>query len=93
MSTQYTGGGPRHSGAEQPAEAFTPSAGLPSEGGLFRTWTRFWLAPIAPIGLHVVRVGAGLLFFGWAISLRREFSEPLLDPASIEVTEAENLAK
>ncbi|MCA9410748.1 MAG: sterol desaturase family protein [Candidatus Omnitrophica bacterium] len=35
----------------------------------------------------------GLLFFGWAISLRREFSEPLLDPSSIEVTEAENLAK
>jgi hypothetical protein len=32
-------------------------------------WTRFWFAPADPIGLHVLRVLAGLLFLFWLLPL------------------------
>ena len=38
----------------------------PAEGPL-RAWVRFWFAPADPIGLHAVRVLAGLLFIGWLL--------------------------
>jgi hypothetical protein len=37
---------------------------LPQSG-----WTRFWFAPVDPIGLHAIRVLAGLLFLFWLLPL------------------------
>lgn len=37
------------------------------EEGFRRAWTRFWFAPTDPIGLHVVRFLAGLLFLSWLL--------------------------
>jgi hypothetical protein len=31
-------------------------------------WSRFWFTPIAPTGLHCVRVLSGLLFLGWLLA-------------------------
>lgn len=33
--------------------------------GLVRSWVDFWFAPTDPLGFHVVRFLAGLLFFCW----------------------------
>lgn len=30
-------------------------------------WVQFWFTPIDPVGLHVLRVLAGLLFLGWLV--------------------------
>ena len=35
---------------------------------LVQSWVRFWFAPIDPIGLHVVRLLAGLLLICWLLS-------------------------
>jgi hypothetical protein len=31
-------------------------------------WSRFWFTPIAPTGLHAVRILSGLLFLAWLLS-------------------------
>jgi hypothetical protein len=36
-------------------------------GGLIQSWVRFWFTPVDPIGLHVVRVLAGLLFLSYLL--------------------------
>jgi hypothetical protein len=38
-------------------------------------WRRFWFTPIDPAGLHVVRLGAGLLFFFWLLAFAGHQSE------------------
>lgn len=37
--------------------------------GPVAAWTRFWFTPVDPIGLHAVRVAAGLLFLAWLLPL------------------------
>jgi hypothetical protein len=37
--------------------------------GLTASWTRFWFVSVDPIGLHVIRVSAGLLFLAWLLPL------------------------
>jgi hypothetical protein len=37
------------------------------EAGLFRGWAAFWLTPVNPAGLRVLRVLGGLLFLGWLL--------------------------
>lgn len=34
-----------------------------------RAWTRFWFTPVDPVGFHVVRVLAGLVFLAWLLPL------------------------
>jgi len=41
----------------------------PAGRGPIRAWGRFWLTPADPIGLHALRVLAGLLFLGWLLPL------------------------
>jgi hypothetical protein len=36
-------------------------------GGWARAWVRFWFEPTDPIGLHLIRVAAGLLFIVWLL--------------------------
>jgi hypothetical protein len=54
MNTNTTPSLPVDTGAGQP-------------GSLVRSWTDFWFTPTDPIGLHVVRVLAGLLFLAWLL--------------------------
>lgn len=49
--------------AKQSAELAPPAPGLIS------SWTRFWFTPLDPIGLHAVRVLAGLLFLLFLLPL------------------------
>lgn len=44
-----------------------PSA--PPAGGLVGSWVRFWFTPVDPVGLHAVRLLAGLLFLAWLLPL------------------------
>lgn len=44
----------------------------PEQGGLWGGWTRFWFAPVSPLGLHWVRVLSGLLFLSWLLPLAGE---------------------
>jgi hypothetical protein len=39
-----------------------------SRTSLWQTWNGFWFTPTDPIGLHVLRLLAGLLFLAWLIS-------------------------
>ncbi len=57
--------------ATPPAPRPAPPAPARAEptGGLFSSWVRFWFTPADPIGLHVVRVLAGLLFLAWLLPL------------------------
>src|SRR5206468_11106936 len=34
-----------------------------------RSWVHFWFTPVDPIGLHAVRLLAGLLFLAWLLPL------------------------
>jgi hypothetical protein len=60
------------SGAES-ARRGSPAAALgadlltPPNPGLIRSWVNFWFAPADPVGLHVIRILAGLLFIGWLL--------------------------
>ncbi len=36
-------------------------------GGFLRAWVRFWFTPVDPIGLHALRICAGLLFLAWLL--------------------------
>jgi hypothetical protein len=49
--------------------------GLDAEGGLWRSWVRFWFTPIDPTGLHVIRVLAGLLFLSWLLGFAGHVNE------------------
>jgi hypothetical protein len=44
----------------QPAAAEAPA-------GLWAAWVRFWFTPGDPVGLHALRVLAGLLFLAWLL--------------------------
>jgi hypothetical protein len=48
-----------------PAKPSLPPA--PPTEGLARSWVRFWFTPADPIGLHVVRLLAGLVFLAWLL--------------------------
>src|SRR5262249_8009376 len=41
----------------------------PTTTGPMRAWTRFWFTPTDPVGLHVVRLVAGLVFLAWLVPL------------------------
>ncbi len=43
-----------------------PDVAAPADGPV-RAWVRFWFNPTDPIGLHVLRVLAGLLFLAWLL--------------------------
>lgn len=45
-------------------QAMAPSA---TREGFVRSWVCFWFTPADPIGLHCVRVLAGLLFLAWLL--------------------------
>ncbi len=44
-------------------------AGLPAPqpSGLVKGWVNFWFTPTNPVGLHWIRVAAGLLFLTWLL--------------------------
>jgi hypothetical protein len=54
---------PRQSG---PSPTLRP--GQQNEG-IWQRWANFWFAPVDPIGLHGIRLLAGLLFVFWLITL------------------------
>jgi hypothetical protein len=39
----------------------------PGAEGLAGSWVRFWFTPVDPVGLHAVRVLAGLVFLAWLL--------------------------
>jgi hypothetical protein len=42
------------------------------EEGLMQKWSNFWFSPVHPVGLHIVRVLAGLLFIAWLLPFSGE---------------------
>jgi hypothetical protein len=47
-----------------------PAARAPEAArGPIQSWVRFWFSPVDPLGLHVVRFLAGLLFLTWLLFL------------------------
>jgi hypothetical protein len=42
-------------------------AAAPAPAGLIGSWVNFWFAPVDPVGLHALRVLAGLLFLFWLL--------------------------
>jgi hypothetical protein len=51
----------------------TPAAVESTEQfGFWQKWQSFWLAPVAPLGLHWLRFLAGLLFLSWLAPLSGE---------------------
>src|SRR5438132_1292184 len=42
---------------------------LPAKMGPIAAWTRFWFTSTDPVGLHVVRLAAGLVFLAWLLPL------------------------
>jgi hypothetical protein len=43
--------------------------------GFRQRWTDFWFTPLNPTGLHVLRVGCGLLFLLWLLPLSGHLDE------------------
>jgi hypothetical protein len=39
----------------------------PAPGGFWQAWQNFWFTPRSPLGLHALRVLAGLLFVAWLL--------------------------
>src|SRR5262249_20707482 len=71
--------------AQEPAPNDAPTFGGGRRDRMARAWTRFWFTPVDAIGLHVIRLLAGLLFIAWlfpfAGSLEQFFSiHGWLDP-------------
>jgi hypothetical protein len=61
--------------AGYPGAAGLPAVAAPTEAastGVIAAWTRFWFSAVDPIGLHWVRVLAGLLFLAWLLPLTGE---------------------
>jgi hypothetical protein len=54
---------------KRPPHIIVHPAPTPAGGGQFRPWVAFWFTPVDPVGLHVVRVLAGLLFLAWLLPL------------------------
>jgi hypothetical protein len=52
--------------------ALVPNLALPQKG-IRQAWTEFWLSPVRPTGLHVLRVLAGLVFLSWLLPLAGDF--------------------
>src|SRR6516165_10022450 len=70
----------RRSGMKNnPSAAITAAKIMPStapaapsialETGPRNAWTRFWFTAVDPIGLHALRLIAGLLFIAWLLPL------------------------
>jgi hypothetical protein len=55
-----------------PSRPVTAPDPIPSLSGPWQSWKRFWFTPIAPQGLHGLRVLSGLLFLYWLIPLTSE---------------------
>jgi hypothetical protein len=53
--------------AQEPARIDGPSFGEGTRDRIARAWTRFWFTPVDAIGLHVIRLLAGLLFIAWLL--------------------------
>jgi hypothetical protein len=51
------------------SNAVSSESATPLATGPIRAWTRFWFTPADPIGLHVVRLVAGLVFLAWLLPL------------------------
>src|SRR6266852_5161328 len=51
-----------------PAPA-APAASSALDTGLRQAWTTFWFSSVDPIGLHRLRLLAGLLFIAWLLPL------------------------
>lgn len=54
------------------ARELTPAESVAASGGPFAAWVRFWFTPLDPVGLHAVRLLAGLLFLTWLLPLAGE---------------------
>ena len=53
----------------RPPQPAGPGAAEPApRPGPFRSWSAFWFTPRDPLGLHAVRVLAGLLFLAWLLA-------------------------
>src|SRR5262249_50679035 len=67
--------GGRAAPAAGPASASRPRpvevAGAPR--GFLAAWTRFWFAPVDPIGLHWLRFLSGLLFLCWLLPFAGQY--------------------
>jgi hypothetical protein len=46
-----------------------PATSRPGLPGVVRAWSDFWLTPVDPVGLHTLRVLAGLLLLFWLLPL------------------------
>lgn len=53
--------------AQEPAQPEVPPFGEGTRDRIARAWTRFWFTPVDSIGLHVVRLLAGLLLIAWLL--------------------------
>jgi hypothetical protein len=51
------------------SSAFNSEPAAPYTSGPIHAWTRFWFTPTDPVGLHVVRLAAGLVFLAWLLPL------------------------
>ncbi len=54
--------------SQEPASLLKPLTEEPRKG-LLASWRDFWFSPTDPIGLHLIRFFAGVLFFFWLASL------------------------
>lgn len=55
--------------AGPPTSASNPELAESLPAGPIRAWTRFWFTPTDPVGLHIVRLAAGLVFLAWLLPL------------------------
>jgi len=49
-----------------------PSPAVVKSPGFGSSWSRFWFTPADPIGLHMLRILAGMLFLAWLVPLAGE---------------------
>ncbi|HKI30487.1 MAG TPA: hypothetical protein VKA46_01250 [Gemmataceae bacterium] len=52
-----------------PKSTLTPTKPAAPASGIIASWVNFWFAPVDPVGLHALRVLAGLLFLFWLLPL------------------------
>ncbi len=55
--------------ADSRLSASNSELAAPITTGPIRAWTRFWFTPTDPVGLHIVRIVAGLVFLAWLLPL------------------------
>ncbi|HXG09864.1 MAG TPA: hypothetical protein VNK04_08760 [Gemmataceae bacterium] len=51
----------------KPSRSALPAAPPAAAAGPARSWVHFWFTPVDPVGLHVLRLLAGLLFLAWLL--------------------------